>query len=197
VKSTPAAVLLCGDFNTNYGTEHYSQLREMLRVHQFDRLQFDSTVPQGKCPITFPSNQTSLDFAFVRGIGGTVTCFDNQRLSDHNGLRITLDDGLVVLCFNAHFGTDATMTAQDAATYARLIDTSGASVVCMQEIDAKIGYRTQADEIQGLLAGPWDSKYYGARPMNLPRTGEAGRLGYASKWGSEGGGGGGGVGHVQ
>jgi hypothetical protein len=96
------------------------------------------------------------------------------------------------------------MAAQHAATYARLIDTSGASVICMQEIDTKkyvskharkysIGCRTRADEMWGLLAapGPWDSKYFGARPMNLPRKGEAGRRGYASKWGSKGGGGGG------
>ena len=201
VALTPRAVLLCGDFNVNYGTREYNRLRQMLGRDGYSRLDFDSTVRTGACPITFPSKQTSIDFAFVRDIGGTVTCFDNQRLSDHNGLRITLDGGLIVLCFNAHFGTDAHEEAQDAAAYARLIDTSGASVVCMQEIDATIGNRTtstyggtQADEMRRLLAapGPWHSQYFGARPMNLPRKGKT--CGYASKWGSQGGGGGGGAG---
>jgi hypothetical protein len=92
-----------------------------------------------------------------------------------------------VLCFNAHFGANASMMAQDAMNYARLIDTSGASVVCMQEIDALMnqpgcpadGIRvSQADEILDYpRMESWRSGYYGARTINLPRGRKAGGCG--------------------
>ena len=125
-------VLLCGDFNANYGESDYAALRTMLG--EYTRLHFDG-YGAGACPITFPGKGTSLDFAFVRGIGGSVKVFDNQTLSDHNGLVIDLDGGLRVLCFNAHFGTDRRSFAQPRTRYAKLISDKGADIVCMQELD--------------------------------------------------------------
>ena len=134
---TPAAaVLLCGDFNACQRTREYKKrIQPLLESFGFDPLEFESAVGGVSCPITFPKHRKTLDYAFARNIGGTVTCLDNQRLSDHNGLRITLDGGLIVLCFNAHFGTDAHELAQPPIAYADFITRSGAAVVCMQECD--------------------------------------------------------------
>ena len=189
-------VLLCGDFNANYGESDYAALRTMLG--EYTRLHFDGHANHGAraCPITFPGKGTSLDFAFVRGIGGSVKVFDNQTLSDHNGLVIDLDGGLRVLCFNAHFGTDIGSVAQPPTRYANLISGTGypgkgADIVCMQELDfgktCKRGavdqarsIRTELTRIPTRTREVWKHVHFGVR--RLKRTGMGQYAEYEQEW---------------
>tara|TARA_B110000208_G_scaffold24399_1_gene31301 strand:- start:127 stop:1185 length:1059 start_codon:yes stop_codon:yes gene_type:complete len=136
-RGATAPAVICGDFNAcQRASEYTGTIQPLLKRYGFDPVEFDAAGGGASHPpATFPRDGRTLDYAFARNIGGTVTCLDNQGLSDHNGLRITLDGGLIVLCFNAHFGTDAHELAQPPIAYADFITRSGAAVVCMQECD--------------------------------------------------------------
>jgi hypothetical protein len=66
---------------------------------------------------------------------------ENPGLSDHHVLHIVVNVGTPkseptgILCFNAHFGTDAREHPKPPGAYAAFIRCSGAKVVCMQECD--------------------------------------------------------------